>query len=139
MKRLYEIGLTLTFLLLCVNGVYMIASDQLSGFLPSTQLKDLKTVELVEVGDDPTVVTGTEPQDWSSARASDYREREQGLDKLLWQMVFGWSNLVKGILEPYGLTIISDVLYYILAPIQLVSMGYLAMLTITALRGGFSA
>jgi len=138
MKQLYDMGLALTFLLLCVNGVYMIANDQMGNFVPSTQLKALNSVEL-ESGGATEVTADMERPEYSTARSDDYRNREQGLDVLLWQMVFGWSDLLKGILLPYGLTIISDVLYLILAPIQLVSLGYLAMLTITALRGGFSA
>ena len=139
MKQLYDMGLALTFMLLCVNGVYMIATDQMQGLLPGSQLEEINTTELTDIADRTEVTSDIDRPDYSAVRSGDYREKEQQLDILLWQMVFGWSALLNGILLPYGLTIISDVLYFILAPIQVISLGYLAMLTITALRGGFSA
>ena len=132
-KSFYEMGLILTFMLLCVSGTQMILNELLPYSVPVVGVHGMDANVSAE---DAVRVSTTQP-DFSTAQGKEYSSATTDLQGFVYQLFAGWSNLLDDAL-PEELDIIIEVLRMILIPIQALTLAYSFFLFITGLRGGYT-
>ena len=137
MRQIYQVGLTLTFMLLCISVMQTIVVSQIGDLTPNRPIGEMDTIDF-NISDETDVTTSSVLSTFPSGQGTDFATGVFDLIFFAKQMAFGWQAVLHDIFAPVGLVAISDALSVFFTAIQGITITYTIFIGISALRGGVS-
>jgi len=137
MRQIYQVGLTLTFMLLCISVMQTIVVSQIGDLTPNRPIGEMDTIDF-NISDETGVTVSSVLSTFPSGQGTDFATGGSDIIFFVKQMAFGWQSVLHDIFAPVGLVAISDALSVVFTAIQGITITYTIFLLISALRGGVS-
>ena len=146
MRTIYEMGLMLTFILLCISTMQLIVVGQLTNSDTGLIIGNQSFGQTVDLQWHPdTNFAGTQNIfTWTGVPGAEFigglftvSSKLNNLWDLAIRFATGWQSVLKGIFVPqYGLSGIADLLIILFDLIMIITMIYFVGNMISAVRGG---
>lgn len=137
MRVIYEMGLMLTFILLCISTMQFIVSGQLGNTTPGQPVNLNWTPDTNFAGTQGALTyTGTPSNDFVGGLLA-IGSKVNNLWDLVSRFATGWQVVLKGIFRPeYGLSTIADLLIIVFDVILVITLIFFVGNMVSAVRGG---
>jgi hypothetical protein len=137
MRAIYEMGLMLTFILLCISTMQFIVSDQLGNTNPGQPVNLNWNPDTNFSGTQGALTyTGTPSNDFVGGLLA-IGGKVNNLWDLVSRFATGWQVVLKGIFRPeYGLSGIADLLIIVFDVILIITLIFFVGNMVSAVRGG---
>lgn len=135
MRAFYEMGLMLTFFLLCISVVQLIVNNSLGSWTPAsaTELTWDANASMVDI---KSIDVSSSAPSSSTATLEQLKEKEVNVLELANQLILGWHSVFYEIFNPWGLNYIGSALIAVFTIIQMSVIIYSAANFVSLLRGG---